>query len=120
MAITIKRNFTDKKKKPIQTKFSRSEFLNGQVEHHKYYCQMLNNDIITAVVKSIGVASLLDSKDEHLNDISLRRWDDATRTFTIKRWPEGDSPSQAGLVCVAKAGAREFLRIYQDGDLEMF
>jgi|TARA_B100001094_G_scaffold17444_1_gene15012 hypothetical protein len=122
MAITIKRSFKNIKsdKKPVQTKFSRSEYLDGQVEHQKYYAQMLNTDIIKAVVSSVGVDKILNSTDEHMNDIPLGKWDQATRKFHINKWPEGDSPSQAGRVCVAKAGAKEFLRIYQDGDVEMY
>ena len=71
-------------------------------------------------IRSIGIDRILDSKDEHFNDIPLSKWDQATRTFDVIKWPEGDSPSQAGLVCVAKAGAKEFLRIYQDGDIEIY
>ena len=117
--VVIKRTFKNFKsrKKPIQTKFSRSEYLDGQVDHQKYYGQMVTQSIIQSVVSSIGVDKILDSKDEHFNDIPLSKWDKATRTFDVNRWPEGDSPSQAGLVCVAKAGAREFLRIYQDGEV---
>ncbi len=120
--VVIKRSFKNFKsnKKPIQTKFSKSEFLDGQVDRQKYYSQMVNTDIIKAVVSSIGVDLILNSKDEHMNDIPVGKWVQATRKFTINKWPEDDSPSQEGLVGVAKAGAREFLRIYQDGDVEMF
>ena len=117
----IKRNFKFKaKKSPMKRKFSRTEYLEGTTDHQRYYGQMLNNEIIGSVIRSIGIDRILDSKDEHFNDIPLSKWDQATRTFDVNKWPEGDSPSQAGLVCVAKAGAKEFLRIYQDGDIEIY
>ena len=117
----VKRNFKFRsKKQPPKRKFARTEYIEGSIDHQRYYGQMLNTDIIGSVVRSIGVDRILDSKDEHFNDIPLNKWDQATRTFEIVKWPEGDTPSQAGLVCVAKAGAREFLRMYGDGDLEIF
>lgn len=47
----------------------------GMDNHRKYYAQFVNQAVKNKVIQTIGLAKLLASKDEHLNDIPLHIWD---------------------------------------------
>jgi len=57
-------------------KYTRKEYLEGKASFEEYYRQFVNEEIKTAVINRIGIERILMSKDEHLNDIPLREWDD--------------------------------------------
>lgn len=113
--------------------FTRKEYmgsnLGDRVEarrlHRRYYAQFVNDDVINAVVRSIGADRILASTDEHLNDIPLQDWDricgaiargsdiqwTGGRVFrtAIKFEDVGDYATLAGLCCVAKEAARQYI-----------
>lgn len=55
--------------------FIRNDYINGKVTHRQYYGQFVNEATKKRVIESIGIDKLLNSKDEHLNDIPLKKWD---------------------------------------------
>ena len=96
--------------------------------HHTYYLQFSTPSAKTIVLNVIGKEKLLNSKDEHLNDIPLHIWDniagfqfkgsEMVRKPTVilsfiygkklKEAKEGFSSSTA--VCILKAVAREIIK----------
>lgn len=98
--------------------YTRAEYLNdcGAVEdqrsnHRKFYAQFVNEATVSAVAKAIGPSRLMASTDPHFNDIPLKDWDDVApwlpREINFK--DVGDYPTQAGLVCLAKEAARQYV-----------
>lgn len=53
----------------------RSQYLAGEVSFIEYYSQFIDDRIRSLVCSHIGTQKLMDSKDEHLNDIPLSVWD---------------------------------------------
>ena len=105
---------------PVKTLLTRKEYMDGDVTHDQYYNQFVTQDIMDTILVSIGVHSILESTDPHFNDIDLKRWDRCAVLLEDKvKWPKDDGPSLAGLVCVAKAGAKEFIRIQAKGSFEI-
>jgi len=47
----------------------------GTENHRKYYSQFVNEQVKNEVLRYIGKEALLNSKDEHLNDIPMKKWD---------------------------------------------
>ncbi len=114
-------------------RFTRQQYLAQSREpgaHRRYYAQLVNDRTIAAVVQAIGRTRLLASTDPHYNDIPLQVWDrlcgftmanygyargDKTRmsapAFPLaQRFEElNDYPTLAGLVCVAKEAARQYV-----------
>jgi len=100
--------------------FTRSEYMHSDLSdrsvarglHRRYYAQFVNDRTITYVIQSIGGNRLLASTDEHLNDIPLKEWDRLSTTgmpLAAKFTDAGDYATLAGLVCVAKEAARQWL-----------
>lgn len=54
---------------------TRKQRLNNEVSHREYYSQFVNEDVKARVCAVIGLDALLKSKDEHLNDIPMKKWD---------------------------------------------
>lgn len=83
----------------------------NMARHRAYYAQYVNESTIAAVVRAIGAERLRASTDPHLNDIPLGEWDALTsRLPHSRRWDElGDYPTVAGLGCIAKEAARQWL-----------
>lgn len=79
--------------------------------HRAYYAQFVNAATIGSVVSHIGRALLLQSKDPHLNDIPLDKWDrvGAYMPMDVTFRSVGDYATKAGLVCVAKEAARQWI-----------
>ena len=92
---------------------TRKDYMSGVVTHREYYGQFVNNQIKQLVSNSIGMKSIINSKDKHLNDIELSRWN--RLSFSIKQicgdklrlinGPGGVSLSDT--VCVAKEAAKQ-------------
>lgn len=55
--------------------FTHKDYMDKKVSHREYFAQFVNREVIAAVKRKIGLPALLASKDEHLNDIPLRKWD---------------------------------------------
>jgi hypothetical protein len=65
----------------------------------------------------IGLDRLLESKDEHLNDIPLRMWDlFIAGPLAISMKSVGDYRTIAGNVCMAKEAARQIIEESQIKD----
>ncbi len=100
---------------------TRSEYLqhyqrdkNGEALHRQYYAQLVDESVIEYVVRVIGHERLLASADRYLNDIPLNEWDRAAQYFFNQSWARrfselGDSLSLAGIVCVLKEAATQYI-----------
>lgn len=90
---------------------TRKEYLDGKVSHDDYYNQFVTKEVIEIVKRDLGVDTIKASNDPHFNDIPLKLWD---RYYQLNSFPgineklkqAGDFPSNAGIVCIAKAAAR--------------
>lgn len=83
----------------------------GPANHRRYYSQFVDAQVITRVVRSIGAERLRKSTDPHFN-IPLARWDRLAQNLgplAINFKSVGDYATQAGLVCVAKEAARQWV-----------
>ena len=94
-----------------EVKFSRAQYLNNDCTHQEYYAQFIPGGYTNYVINTIGRASLKRSKDEHLNDIALKRWDalasPAGITHQIKK--AGTYFTLSDHVCIAKTAAKLWL-----------
>lgn len=83
---------------------------NHAVLHDTYFRQFVNEDLINLVSSRIGKLAIIESKDEHMNDIPLQRWDDlyheVMRLTRDLRKEAGEDNSLGTSVCIAKAAAR--------------
>lgn len=55
--------------------FTRKQYMNKEITHRKFFAQFVDDNIKQDVLNSIDLKSLLESTDEHLNDIPLKKWD---------------------------------------------
>jgi hypothetical protein len=98
-----------------------------------FISQFVNENVKMRVLAYIGKEALLNSKDEHLNDIPMKKWDYLTgfsfsthtgemlqRPYTIepidiKLLKEtGEGVSSATLVCIYKEAARQLIKELKD------
>ncbi len=105
---------------------TREDYMDNKVSHREYYGQFVNDGTKNAVINAIGMDWLLASKDEHLNNIPLKLWDElsgfifrgselVSKPYTIapidinklKEANEGVSP--AVCVCIYKESARQII-----------
>jgi len=97
---------------------TRAEYIAGNASHRDYYGQFVDEAVLDGIKRDLGLERIMASKDESFNDIPLAVWDclPCTRagTVTEKLVACGDFPSMAGLVCIAKEGARR-LRVQARG-----
>lgn len=94
--------------------------------HRQFYAQFVNDEVKNHLLASISKKELLNSKDEHLNDIDLKRWDllggfafrgsemtmrpTTTEPIDNKLLKEaGDGYSSATAVCIYKEAARQII-----------
>ena len=86
-------------------KYSRKQYITKEVTHREYYEQMVTNQTLRLVSDHIGIARLMKSTDEHLNDIPLKEWDRLAKvaSFTLA---DGEIRSLSTVVCVLKESAR--------------
>lgn len=82
----------------------------GQERHEKFYSQFVSERITAMVVSGIGAETLAASRDAHLNDIPLERWDRLPRMLNEKHVRElGGNMSLSTFTCVHKQAARMWL-----------
>jgi hypothetical protein len=113
-----------------QTKvITRKEYLNNSEKlHHEYYLQFATSEAENVLLRIINKESILNSKDEHLNDIPLKKWDSLagfifngskciSKPHHIPLGIDGKKLKEAGEgyscstgVCVFKAVARELIK----------
>ncbi len=93
--------------------FTREQYSRNEVTHEQYFAQFVTPRVISIVLHQFSVDELLASKDEHLNDLKLYRWDalhnsivDACRDI-LKEADEWTT--MAITVCIAKAAARQII-----------
>jgi hypothetical protein len=84
--------------------------VNGLDAHRAYYAQFVSPLTISNVLNVVGKERILQSTDEHLNDIPLHQWSRAAemmkRSMLFKS--AGDYYTDANGVCVVKEAARQF------------
>ena len=92
-------------------KYTRKEYLNHECTHSEYYNQYVTDSLKNKVKDIITLTRLTMSTDEHLNDIPLKLWDNIPMPYGIQDAMKlnGDYLTQAGIVCIAKAAARQIL-----------
>jgi len=108
---------------------TRKDYLNDSKLFNDYYAQFVDEIIKQEVLDKIGIELLLNSKDEHLNDIPLRKWDALAgfvfrgsemirRPYSIRKElmdklkEAGDGVSSAVMVCIYKNAARQIIKSY--------
>jgi hypothetical protein len=108
----------------------RKEYMNGTFTHREYFSQFVDEEVKSEVLRKFGKERLLKSKDEHLNDLPLKEWDDlsgftfhmgevVSRPHSIRKElhdklkETGEGVSPAGLVCIYKEGARQVIESLQ-------
>lgn len=80
--------------------------------HREFYAQFCSPALIHAVCSFIGRPAIAASRDEHLNDIPLRRWDCLRPIVmgycgsSLSRANGSGGVSLSDCVCVAKQAAR--------------
>lgn len=97
-----------------QLKFTRNDYMEQRCAHREYYEQFVTEGVKTLVRDKIGVNQLRASRDEHMNDIALHRWDAMamSRLFdpeSLARLRATDADTLAGRVCILKMAARMIL-----------
>ena len=90
---------------------SRADFMDEKVSFDEYYNQFVDQKVITLVVDMIGADTILESKDEHFNDIPLADWDAVGACLPNIKWPKDDWSSRSGLVCIGKQAAARYKRM---------
>ncbi len=90
---------------------TRKQYMNGEISHHEYYAQFVNDTIKQNVLDHVALDRLMKSTDEHLNDIPLRVWDSIPMFDVSEKLKEaGDYLTLAGSVCIAKEAARQIIK----------
>lgn len=54
---------------------TRKQYMDKEATHRQYYAQFVNDQVKERVIDMFGVDLLLASKDEHLNDLPMAKWD---------------------------------------------
>ena len=103
---------------------TRKDYMDKKCTHQEYFAQFVTNAVRNAVLNGIGRESILESSDEHLNDIPLSHWD-ALVGYPGDNWPgyanwhcrlpidrklikeAGEWVTASTLVCIAKEAARQ-------------
>jgi hypothetical protein len=91
---------------------TRRDYIDGKATFSEYYAQFITPELAEAVKAKIGIDSVKASKDPHLNDIPLYKWDNLFQDYNLKKeialkmQEAGDYLSMAGAVCTAKECAR--------------
>lgn len=90
---------------------TRKQYLNNECTHREYYGQFVTNMEKAQVKRVVGIDKLINSTDEHLNDIPLKTWDNMACHVGI-----GDELKECGdyftlscIVCVNKEAARQLI-----------
>ena len=119
----------------------RSDFLEEKYTFKEYFSQFVNNEVKNKVLKIIGKEALLKSKDKHLNDIPVKKWDTMSGfiwstiggsqvAISKPQTPEdvkpidaqllkdtGEGVSCAGLVCIYKEAAKQLIEEFKNNKI---
>ncbi len=89
--------------------FTRKQYLAGECTHRQYNAQFVTEGYKGQIKRHIGLDRILNSTDEHLNDIPLIEWDNAPLTLGVDQKMKnlGDYLTLAGKVCIAKEAAKQ-------------
>jgi hypothetical protein len=84
----------------------------GQEIHDAYYGQFVSPVVTEIVLETFGADTLLASRDCHLNDIPLRKWDDMPNLWHMEKKirAAGENMSLSTKVCIYKVAARRWLK----------
>ena len=94
-------------------KYSREQYLAGEVTHHEYYDQFVNANLYSIVINYIGLDRIVTSKDDYFNDIPLKYWDNMYMIVSNLH----SHVTLAESVCITKAAARH-IRSHNFKELE--
>ena len=78
---------------------TREQYMNHKATHREYYGQFVNDNIKQVVARRIGLKRILNSQDEHFNDIPLQEWDNVSPVANVSTLGEG--------VCIVKEAAKQ-------------
>lgn len=84
--------------------FSRTDYMSKQCTHDQYYRQFVTQAVYKLVEQHVTVKAIVNSTDEHFNDIDLRAWDSLFPLINAYLYK---NLSMAEAVCIAKAAARQ-------------
>lgn len=99
----------------------RKDYITGKITHDEYYGQFVTESAKHHVRYCIGIETLKASKDPHLNDIPLEKWDrlQMNSCISIGKLKEAEGCtlppgkylwSKCLNVCIAKATARALIK----------
>jgi hypothetical protein len=92
--------------------YTRKQYLNDECDHRDYYGQYVTDAHKRHLTRYISESRIIMSKDEHLNDIPLKEWDNLPifAGFGQKKLKEnGDSLTLSAVVCIYKEAARQII-----------
>ena len=91
---------------------TRKQYLDKECTHSEYYAQFVTDGHKNTVKNIIGLGRLLNSENEHLNDIPLEEWDSIGAPMgTVELMKElGDNLTLSGQVCISKEAARQIIK----------
>ena len=92
---------------------TRKEYMAKKSTYEEYYEQFVTEGTKQRVLFHISLKELLASKDKHLNDIDLKRWDNIgignEVARTVCEANESSGYSLSDQVCINKEAARQLI-----------
>jgi len=105
------------------THHTRQQYLDGDVTHREYYAQFITPEMVRDVKTHISVAVIKASKNEHFDDIPIKKWDALSgcvfqcgqlvrrpmipKSLADRVRAVGDGVSPSTLICIYKEIARQ-------------
>ena len=107
---------------------TREEYMDDKYTHDAYYAQFVTEGIKHRILSVIPKTELMASRDPHLNDIPMKKWDllagalvhganiqgipggGISHLMAISFKDAGDYYTLAGAVCVLKTAARQIIQ----------
>jgi hypothetical protein len=95
--------------------FTRKDYMSGKCNENEYYSQFLNEKVIDVIKRSVTYKYIVQARDKKdFFDVSAQQWDFATGAILCLLGKEpfkerGDYVTHNGLICIAKAAARQIL-----------
>lgn len=100
--------------------FTRKDYLSGKCTSSEYYSQYVEHTNARGLVLTFWDEKTLSEayqKGEHLNSLSIKRWDELAERLTIGPGLTfsklGDMNTLSNRVCVLKETARQIVKEYQ-------
>lgn len=103
----------------VSVRFTRYDYLSQQCSHAEYFGQFDSTAVRCAILRVIPMSDLMASRDPHMNDIKLSRWDnirldgEALRKLTIANGHADASGhyvyALSDIVCLAKEVAKRMV-----------